>query len=71
MGQLRQGIIDAMKASGQSRYAIAKGSGVSSSQLSRLVSGERGLTIATIEQLANYLRVRITFTPHARSRKAR
>ena len=63
MGQLTKAIAAAVKASDQTPYAIAKGAGVARSQLSRLLSGERGMTTDTIERLADYLELRITIEP--------
>ncbi len=65
MGQLTKAIAAAVKASDQTPYAIAKGAGVARSQLSRLLSGERGMTTDTIERLADYLGLRITIEPKA------
>jgi transcriptional regulator with XRE-family HTH domain len=65
MGQLTKAIAAAVKASGQTPYAIAKGADVARSQLSRLLSGERGLNTDTIERLADYLGLEITIKPKA------
>lgn len=71
MGQLTDAIRKAVNASGETPYAIAKGAGVNRSQLSRLLSGERGLNSETIEKLADYLGLRITIEPKAKTRKGR
>jgi transcriptional regulator with XRE-family HTH domain len=73
MGQLTKAISAAVRASDQTPYAIAKGAGVARSQLSRLMSGERGLNTDTIERLAEYLGLRITIEPKTKgkARKAR
>ncbi|MFH1731223.1 MAG: helix-turn-helix transcriptional regulator [Planctomycetota bacterium] len=52
---ITEGIRRAIRASGQSRYAIAKASGVSEAALSRFMSGKRGLTTATLDRLADVL----------------
>lgn len=49
--QLRQ----AMAKSNQTLYAIAKGSGVSQSILSRFARGERDVSLETAARLCNYL----------------
>lgn len=67
MGQLTKAIAEAVKASDQTPYAIAKGAGVARSQLSRLMSGERGLSTDTIERLAEYLELRITIESKTKS----
>jgi transcriptional regulator with XRE-family HTH domain len=71
MGQMTKAIAAAVKASDQTPYAIAKGAGVARSQLSRLLSGERGLNTDTIERLADYLGLEITIEPKGNPRKAR
>jgi transcriptional regulator with XRE-family HTH domain len=71
MGQLTSAIAAAVRASDQSPGAIAKGAGVARSQLSRLLSGERGLNTDTIERLAEYLGLRITIEPKGKTRKER
>ena len=63
MGQLPKAITAPVKASDQTPYAIAKGAGVARSQLSRLLSSERGLTTETTERLAECLGLRITIEP--------
>jgi transcriptional regulator with XRE-family HTH domain len=63
MGKLTSAIARAIKTSPESPYSIAKGSGVSRSQLSRLLSGERGLNSETIERLAQYLGLEIVIRP--------
>ncbi len=49
--QLRQAIAN----SGQTEYAIAKGSGVSQSVVNRFVNGERGISLETAAKLCSYL----------------
>jgi len=71
MGQLTKAIAAAVKASDQTPYAIAKGAGVARSQLSRLMSGERGLNSETIELLADYLELQITIEPKRKTTKGR
>lgn len=71
MGQLTKAIVAAVKASDQAPGAIAKGAGVARSQLSRLLSGERGLNTDTIERLADYLGLEITIAPKRGNRKGK
>jgi transcriptional regulator with XRE-family HTH domain len=47
----------AIRASGQTEYAIAKGSGVSQSIVNRFVSGQRGISLETAAKLAAYLKL--------------
>jgi transcriptional regulator with XRE-family HTH domain len=69
MGQLAKAIADAIRASPETPYAIAKGAGIDRSQISRLLSGERGLSSESIERLADYLGLRITIEPKTKPRK--
>jgi transcriptional regulator with XRE-family HTH domain len=71
MGQLTKAIAAAVRASDQTPYAIAKGAGVARSQLSRMMRGKSGMTADTIERLADYLGLRITIEPKAKTRKER
>jgi len=71
MAKLLDKIRRAVEASDKTRYRIAKESGVSAGQLSRLVSGERGMTVDTIEKLADYLGFTITVEPKAKTTKGR
>lgn len=71
MARLNDAIREAIRASNETPYAIAKGSGVARSQLSRLLSGESGLSVESIERLADYLGLRITIEPKGKTRKGR
>lgn len=44
-----------IKASGMTRYEIAKRAGIEQSALSRFMSGERGLSTATLDRLGELL----------------
>ncbi|MDP1797417.1 MAG: helix-turn-helix transcriptional regulator [Planctomycetaceae bacterium] len=56
---LTEQLCDAIAASGQSRYRIAQETGVAESSLSRFVSGERGLSIQSLEKLLDYLSLEV------------
>lgn len=71
MGQLTKAIAAAVKASDQTPYAIAKGANVARSQLSRLLSGERGLSADAIERLADYLDLEIVIRPKGKRKGAK
>ncbi len=71
MAQLLDKIRRAVETSGKTRYRIAKDSGISAAQLSRLVNGQSGMTVETIERLADYLGFRIVIEPKGKSRKER
>jgi transcriptional regulator with XRE-family HTH domain len=45
---------------GQTRYRIAKETGISEGTLSRFMSGDRGLPMKTLDQLADYLELDIS-----------
>jgi transcriptional regulator with XRE-family HTH domain len=53
--QLRQSITQ----SGESEYAIAKGSGVSQSVLNRFMNGERSIGLETAAKLCAYLKLEL------------
>ncbi len=46
--------------SGMSLYAIAKATGIQKSQMSRFMSGERGLSIEGIEKVCTLIGLRLT-----------
>lgn len=71
MDRLSACIADAIRASGESAYAVAKGAGVAQSQLSRLLNGERGLSAESIIRIADYLGLRITIAPARKASKGR
>ncbi len=48
-------LLKAAKGSGQTAYALAKGSGIDRSVMVRYLNGERGLNMATAAKLAEYL----------------
>ncbi len=59
-GKITAAVQRAIEESGLTRYAIAKASGVSEAALSRFMSGERGLTTATLDRLADVLQLELT-----------
>lgn len=71
MARILDAICEAIEASDKTRYRIAKDTGISQAHLSRLMSGERGLSIDTLERLADYLGLEITIQPKRRRRKGR
>ena len=64
LNELKAGI----KASGLSRYRIAQDTGIDESALSRLMSGERGLSIEWAERVADYLGLEIVIRPKRRKK---
>ena len=71
MARILDAICEAIEASDTTRYRIAKDTGISQIQLSRLMSGERGLSIDALETLADYLGLEIVMIPKRRRRKGR
>ena len=59
MSKMIERIRKAVEASGKSRYRLSKECGVSQAQLSRLMSGERGMSADSIERLADALGLEI------------
>ncbi|MFQ5733600.1 MAG: helix-turn-helix domain-containing protein [Planctomycetaceae bacterium] len=57
--KLSDQVRDAVDSCGESRYAIAKATGISNSTLSRFMSGERGLTTTALDILSEYLELNI------------
>ena len=70
MARILNAICEAIEASDKSCYRIAKNTEISQAQLSRLLSGERGLRIAALERLADELGLEIVVR-RKRRRKGR
>ncbi len=68
MARILDAICDAIEASDKTRYRIAKDTAISQTQLSRLMSGERGLSIDALETLADYLGLEIVIRPAKRAK---
>lgn len=60
---------NAILTSGQTRYRIAQETGISEAQLSRLMSGQRGLSVEVLELLVEYLGLEIVIRPKRRRTK--
>lgn len=71
MDPLVEQLIVAIQESGQTRYEIAKGSGVAQSQLSRLVHGENRMSIDNIELIADYLGLEVALRPKQKPKRKR
>ena len=63
MGEKRTKVSDqirrAVEASGVSRYRIAQATGIKQSTLSRFMAGTGGMTVETLDKLAEYLGLEI------------
>lgn len=66
MSEILSAIRQAIEASPKSRYRIAEETRISESALSRLISGERGLSVESVEKLAEYLGLEIVIRPKRR-----
>ena len=71
MAGIAEQLVNVIEDSGQTRYAISKGSGINQSMLSRLVNGERAMSFEAAERLADYLGHEIVIRPKRRTRKAK
>lgn len=69
MGRILDAICEAIETSNKSRYRIAKETGISQAQLSRVMSGERGLSIDALERLADYLELEIIIRSRHRRKR--
>ena len=56
-------IRDAIDASDATRYRIALDVGIPHSQMSRLMSGQSGLSLEVLERLCDYLNLEIVIQP--------
>lgn len=63
MGKVFDEIRAAILKSGKTRYRIAKDIGIGQPQLSRLMSGECGVSVEALERLADYLELEIIIRP--------
>ena len=59
MSELLEKLKQAIRDSDKSRYRLAQETGIAESALSRLMSGERGLSIEAAEKLADALDLEI------------
>lgn len=71
MGKVFDDIRAAILKSSETRYRIAKETGIGQPQLSRLMGGDCGLSVEAMERLADYLGLEIIIRPKRRQGKAR
>jgi len=69
MTDLTESLREAIEQSGQTRYAIAQGTGISEAQLSRFVRRIQGISIENAELIADHLGLEIVLRPKRRTRK--
>lgn len=63
MESILEQIRKAISACGQTRYRISKETGIGEPQLCKLMSGQAGLSVESLEQLAEYLGLEIIIQP--------
>lgn len=66
MAEILNRLKQAIRESDKSRYRLAQETGIAESALSRLMSGERGLSIDAAEKLARALDLEIVIRPATR-----
>jgi len=68
MSEMLDTIRKAIKTSSKTRYRIWKETGIGQAQLSKLMRGQRGLSIEALEVLAECLDLEITIRPKKRQK---
>jgi transcriptional regulator with XRE-family HTH domain len=68
MGTVLDDVRTAIDRSEFSRYAISKATRIDQGQLSKLMGGEAGLSIASLERLAEFLGLEIVIRPNRRQK---
>ncbi|MCE9591144.1 MAG: helix-turn-helix domain-containing protein [Planctomycetes bacterium] len=71
MSRIVKAMQAAIIASGQTRYAISKQTGIDQAHLSRFMTGEKGLSFDAMERLADCLGLEITLTTKTRRQTRR
>ena len=61
--QLSDAVRQAIDDSGESRYAIAKATGIDESALSKFYNGHRGINTDTLDRIGDHLGLRIVMDP--------
>lgn len=69
MGQVLNEIRRAIRDSNVSRYAIYKATGIDQGQLSKLMAGEVGVSLANLQKLLDYLELEIVIRPKRRRKR--
>ena len=72
MDSISEQVVRAIEGCGMNRAALARESGVSEGELSRVVAGTRSMTLKTLERLAPHIGVSIKVKrPGSKGRKGR
>ncbi len=69
MAPILDDIRKAIEASGKTRYRIAQDTGISEGQLCGLMTGTKGLSIESLERLADYLGLEVVARPKPKKGK--
>jgi len=70
MGNVLDEIRRAISESEHSRYAISKATDIDQGQLSKLMAGKRGLSIESLERLAEFLELEIVIRRKRRRKRS-
>lgn len=68
MSKLLDTMRKAIEASGKTRYVIHKATGIDQGQLSKLMKGQAGLSLDSLEKLADFLGLEIILRPKRKAR---
>ena len=71
MGRVLLDVRKAIRRSGHTRYAISKATGIDQGQLSRLMKGKMGLSIDSLERLADFLELEIVIRPKSQRKRSK
>ena len=71
MTSLADQLRDAIAQSGQTIYAVAKGSGIADQVLRRFVNGERDLTLTTADKLMRFFGLKLASSKPSKGRTRR
>jgi transcriptional regulator with XRE-family HTH domain len=63
MARILKAIREAIRQSGKTRYSISKATGIDQAQLSKLMKGNTGLSLDSLERLAEFLELEIVIRP--------
>lgn len=68
MSRIVEAMRKAIEASGKTRYRLSQETGIDQAQLSRFMTGEKGLSFDAMERLADALGIEMVLKPKDRKR---
>jgi len=71
MGRFSDQIRGVVKTSGYSRYAICKATGIDQGAMSHFLAGHRGLSLDSLDALADFLGLHVTLQGHPKPKAGR